>query len=120
MLSIFLGNSCRFLTTGKQRWRIEPQVLLDHGHGVEIASRADFVFWPLTAGEEQQDPSVAGPLHATMTIVAHDDDAGLNHAKRVYRMLLSRSSRLWERVHVVLPPHGSNDVAEALAMLEAR
>jgi DEAD/DEAH box helicase domain-containing protein len=48
--TLYQGKESWLLTVNGCRWRIEPQVLLDRDAGIELSSRADFVFRPLTAG----------------------------------------------------------------------
>jgi DEAD/DEAH box helicase domain-containing protein len=40
------GKPCYDLKVSERVWRIEPQVILDSGHGIYPSSRADFVLWP--------------------------------------------------------------------------
>ncbi len=53
---LYKGKQSWVLTVNGVRWRIEPQVTLDHTHGVERMSRADFVFWPLGAAQSGRRP----------------------------------------------------------------
>jgi len=41
------GKPCYMVQqAGQRRWRLEPQAYLSDSHGVSIASKPDFVFWP--------------------------------------------------------------------------
>ena len=43
------GKHSYYIKLDDATWEIEPQVLLDVGDGVKVASKPDFVFWPIHA-----------------------------------------------------------------------
>ena len=43
------GKHSYYIKLDDATWEIEPQVLLDAGDGVKVASKPDFVFWPIHA-----------------------------------------------------------------------
>ncbi len=45
------GKSGYFIRRGGSSWYLEPQVYLGKEDGVQVASKADFVFWPARSKE---------------------------------------------------------------------
>lgn len=52
-----------------------------------------------------------GAPHSTLTIIAHDDSAGRDHAACVYRLMMN-TGLSDNRISAFLPPKGSKDLAE--------
>jgi DEAD/DEAH box helicase domain-containing protein len=76
-----------FIKVGKYAYYVEPQVTLDRSHGVSIASKADFVFWPARSSSTIKPIAIFAD-----GFNYHKDRVGLDTAQR---MAIVQSGRFY-------------------------
>ena len=100
---------------GDSVWDSGLVAIATPGAGSLTPAQAERIAAAITDGDDHEDPDVAAMAHATIDVVADDDAAGLEGAKKVRRTLLAACPRLRGRVRISLPPEGAKDMGEALA-----